>query len=362
MLGCFSKKIVKFGASSVLVLTMFFFDYIYNMKKLLVLLLLFSIQSFATYVAVLETAADGSAKDSVPLLDRQYLTNVLREQAVKELTAEENFTIMTRENINAMLPPGKAIEDCEGSCLAETGRNIAADYICQARVGRFGKSLTLSAELYETAGNKLVTSFNGRGNDVEELLKLIEEKSPAFFRRIKVLSGVSASSTSPLVESSNVKTVDEHAELAEEPSSPVISGEQTHVIPGLTGNLPADSSSVNPGEQAHVPAKAEISLDEPRDDKANVGESIPANVGDEPSKKRGINWVPLSISAVAIAAGTVLAVVGNNKAKDAYDKGGKTVKELEKNKDDAKSGQTLRTIGIGVAIAGAVGVGLSFAF
>ena len=150
-------------------------------RFLFVALLLLSVNSFATFVAVLETAADGNAKDSVSFLDRQYLTNVLREQAVKELPAEQNFTIMTRENINAMLPPGKAIEDCEGSCLAETGRNIAADYVCQARVGRFGKSLTLSAELYETAGSKLVTSFNGRGNDVEELLKLIEEKSPAFF-------------------------------------------------------------------------------------------------------------------------------------------------------------------------------------
>ena len=53
---------------------------------------------------------------------------------------------------------------------AETGKNIAADYICQARVGSFGTSLTLSAELYETAGNKLIASFNGRGQNVEELL------------------------------------------------------------------------------------------------------------------------------------------------------------------------------------------------
>lgn len=365
------------------------------MKKLLVVLLLLSIQSFATYVAVLETAADGSAKDSVSLLDRQYLTNVLREQAVKELTAEEYFTIMTRENINAMLPPGKAIEDCEGSCLAETGRNIAADYICQARVGRFGKSLTLSAELYETAGNKLVTSFNGRGNDVEELLKHIEEKSPAFFRRIKVLSGVSASSTSQSVESNNAKDVepiDEHVELAEKTQSSSTSNVVSDTLSSstsieesssVTQSLGTESgkeiaSSVNPDEQTQVipeeqkhdipvPEQAQdklakISLDEPRSDKANVGESIPANVGDEPSKKSGIHWVPLSIGAVAVAAGTVLAVVGNNKAKDAYDKGGMTVKELEKNKDDAKSGQTLRAVGIGVAIAGAIGIGLSFAF
>lgn len=86
--------------------------------------------AFATHVAVLETGVDGAAKDKVPLSDRQYLTNVLREEAVKQLPATENYTIMTRENIQQMLPPGKAIEECEGSCLVETGKNISADYIC----------------------------------------------------------------------------------------------------------------------------------------------------------------------------------------------------------------------------------------
>ena len=92
-----------------------------------------------------------------------------------------------------------------------------------------------------------------------------------------------------------------------------------------------------------------------------VGESIPANVEDD-SNESSIHWVPLSISAVALVAGTVLAVVGNNQAKTAADKGGNTVSDLKKNRDDAKTGQTLRAIGIGVAIAGAVGIGLSFAF
>jgi len=143
-----------------------------------------------------------------------------------------------------MLPPGKAIEDCEGSCLAETGKNIAADYVCQARVGWFGSKLTLSAELYETAGNKLIASFNGRGANVEELLSLIESKSIEFFRAIKDLSASSV--------------------------------------------IPSEQSQVTSEQSDVIPAKAGISLDEPRDDKAKVGESIPANVNDEPSKKSGI--------------------------------------------------------------------------
>ena len=322
------------------------------MKKLLVFLLLcFPLNALAAYVAVLETMADGDAKDSVSLLDRQYLTNVLREQAVKELPAKQGFTIMTRENINAMLPPGKAIEDCEGSCLAETGKNIAADYVCQARVGRFGSKLTLSAELYETAGNKLIASFNGRGADVEELLSLIESKAIEFFHAIKDLNVVDVANSS---SSTSIEDLS---------ASPV--------IPATSRNLPDKDNEksveesappVVPSEQSDViPAQAGISLDGPRKEK--VGESIPANVNDEPSKKSGIaGKVVLGIGAAATVAGVVLAVVGNNKAKDAADKGFNTQSGYEKNWKDAKKGQTLRGIGIGLAIAGAVGVGVSFVF
>ena len=293
----------------------------------------------AAYVAVLETMADGDAKDSVSLLDRQYLTNVLREQAVKELPAKQGFTIMTRENINAMLPPGKAIEDCEGSCLAETGKNIAADYVCQARVGQFGSKLTLSAELYETAGNKLIASFNGRGANVEELLTLIESKSTEFFHAIKDLNDPVAANPSSVLDTSSTEPALSVAEgIVDQPTSPVIQA-TTDVIP----------------------AKAGISLDEPRDDKTKVGESIPTNVED--SAKKGVRWVPLSISAAATVAGVVLAVVGNNKAKDAAEtKRFANEEEYNDAKDKAKSGQTLRGIGIGIAIAGAVGIGVSFAF
>ena len=310
-----------------------------SMKKMLIFLLLLflSTDAMAAYVAVLETMADGDAKDSVSILDRQYLTNVLREQAVKELPAKQGFTIMTRENINAMLPPGKAIEDCEGSCLAETGKNIAADYVCQARVGRFGSKLTLSAELYETAGNKLIASFNGRGSDVNELLVVIEAKSPEFFHSVKELEmfkrGKAGNSVvkEPVVADSSVAPLPDSAQakifVVETPLAP-----KTEAV----------------GEN-------------------KIGKSVPANVGKdapvkENSAKKGIHWVPLSIGAAAAVTGVVLAVVGNSKAKNASEKKYSTEAEYKKYHDDAKSGQTLRGVGIGIAIAGAVGIGLSFAF
>ena len=154
-----------------------------NFACLIILVFLLAGTSFAKFVAVLETVAD--SKDILTITERQYLTNMLREQAVQQLPAELNFTIMTRENIQMMLPPGKAIEDCEGSCLAETGKNISADYVAQARIGKVGAKLAISAELYETSGNKLVSSFNGLGADVDGIMEVIRAKAPEFFRKAR---------------------------------------------------------------------------------------------------------------------------------------------------------------------------------
>lgn len=137
---------------------------------------------FAKYMAVLETL---SPNDLLTRQERLYLTDILRGQAVRALPAEQNWTIMTRENINVMLPPGKTIEDCEGSCLAETGKNIAADYVAQARISQIGKSLAISAELYETASSKLVASFAGKGETVDDIEKIIKEQAPAFFKKAR---------------------------------------------------------------------------------------------------------------------------------------------------------------------------------
>lgn len=291
------------------------------MKNLLIslLVLLLTTDIFAAYVAVLETGADGNAREMVSLTDRQYLTNVLREEAVTQLPATQNYTIMTRENIMQMLPPGKSVEDCEGSCLVETGKNIAADYVCQARVGVFDGDLTLSAELYETVGNKLIASFNGQGATLKDLLALVREKSAEFFGVVKNIAEEQKSET-PLVN--EPKTSD---------SVRVLANEAYNEVNG------------NAGPQ--------------------VGENIPANVDNASTEnvaaKSGPRWVVLSISAAATVTGAVLAVVGNNKAKDAAERNSD---DLHRDLDDAKKGQMLRGVGIGVAIAGAVGIGLSFAF
>lgn len=307
-------------------------------QKISIVIALCTFSGFAKYVAVLETIANQEAKESVTLSDRQYLTNVLREEAVKILPMEQNYTIMTRENINAMLPPGKSIEECEGSCLVETGRNIAADYVCQAQLGSFGGSLTLTVELYETAGNKLVATFNGRGADVNELLEIIKEKTPAFFLRIRDLT-----SNGSMQEKTNDKeystTNDGNAEtgtLLDENTAFVNEQDLNQPYPTTNDNL--DTKETN-----------------------FVEESFPTNMENN-SSTNNIHWIPLSISAVATVTGVILAVVGNNKAKNAAEKVGKSLEDFDKKTNDANLGQTIRGIGIGFAIAGVVGVGISFAF
>ena len=205
-------------------------------------------------------------------------------------------------------------------------------------MGRFGNSLTLSAELYETAGNKLIASFNGRGSDVNELLVVIEAKSPEFFHSVKELEMFKRGKAETSVAKETVAIAD------------------SNVAPSQ-GSMPVQSPVV---ESPLVPKTETVGENK-------IGESIPANVGpqapiNDTSAKKGIHWVPLSISAVATVTGVVLAVVGNNKAKNAADKGAMSEDGFQKNIDDAKSGQTLRGVGIGLSIAGAVGIGLSLAF
>ncbi|MFA6342064.1 MAG: hypothetical protein WCX75_04320 [Fibrobacteraceae bacterium] len=160
------------------------------MKFLCVLIVWIVSVSWAagTHVAVLETVSE--TKDLLTISELHHITDKLRAQAVTALPAERDFTIMTRENIQAMLPPGKAMEECLGSCLVETGKNIAADYVAQGRVGKFGKRLTLTVELYETRGAKLVGSLSVENSDADGLLVSIDEKVPFLFGKLRGTSWV----------------------------------------------------------------------------------------------------------------------------------------------------------------------------
>lgn len=133
------------------------------------------------YVAVLETVSHGVIKQNENL----YLTDVLREVARRVLPTKANYLIMTRENILAMLPPDKSIEECEGGCIVETGRNISADYVAQARINTYGSKITIGVELYHTATGNLISSFNAKSDNIDDLELKIREKAPSLFNEVK---------------------------------------------------------------------------------------------------------------------------------------------------------------------------------
>lgn len=284
------------------------------------LLLVCASGAFATHVAVLETGVDPAVKKKVTLSDRQYLTNVLREEAVKQLPAEDGYTIMTRENISAMLPPGKAIEDCEGTCLAETGRNISADFVCQARVSSFGSKLALSAEIYETAGNKLVASFNGRGKNVEALLKVIKENAPDFFGKVK--SNRDAGSGG----------IDE--------------------VGSLDPDANEDADKVKVARAKDVQFGDDDDDDMPRSNKP---------INDVPAVKNTqnrvwIRWGLIGGGSVLLTTGIVLATMGSTDTTTEYD-----YKTFEEKTVDNGNGTKLG-IGIALSIIGAAGIVVGFCF
>jgi len=284
-----------------------------HVQHILFFLLLCVSSAIATHVAVLETVADPSVKKKVSFPDRQYLTNVLREEAVKELPASQNYTIMTRENIREMLPPGKAIEDCEGSCLVETGRNIAADYVCQARVSSFGSKLAISAEIYETSGNKLVASFNGHGANVEELLKVVKNSAAEFFGKVKG-------------EQQTPNSMERRAGAG-----------------GIGDSRSLDNTSAEYDDENSRFRNVDLKNLQVEKNTEEVKRSNKP-IGEVPAVKntRALAWLHfgfLGVGGVLLSVGTVLAadVVGDG-------------------------GSAKRGVGIALAIIGAVGMGVSFAF
>lgn len=132
-----------------------------------------------------------------------------------------------------------------------------------------------------------------------------------------------------------------------------------HEVVRKTHRLQHTPENVVVAEDA-IRAKSQAAYDE-LDGKssANVGESVPANVEkDEKIPQRIVRVV----GTVMVVTGGVLAIVGNNQAKNAREKSSDSEEGFQKRIDDAKSGQRIRAVGIGLAIAGAVGIGVGFAF
>jgi len=162
------------------------------MNKLLFILLLLAITAYAQQerVAIINTIDD---RDSISVSELTYLTDKLRETAVKILPAER-FGVMTTESIVAFLgSQERLVKVCnESSCLAELGRQVSADYVAQGRIGRFGNDLTIRVELYNVNSGVLMDSFTGDSKNIYGLRDIINENAADLFKKISSKSNVSS--------------------------------------------------------------------------------------------------------------------------------------------------------------------------
>jgi len=139
-------------------------------------------------IAIINTMDDG---DSIGVHELVYLTDRLREIATNNLP-KSRYSVMTMESIVAFLgSQERAEKECrEASCLAELGRKVSADYVAQARIGRFDNSLTIKTELYSSKNGNLIGSFTSRSKDIYGLLAIIDENAPILFRKLPGIGGI----------------------------------------------------------------------------------------------------------------------------------------------------------------------------
>jgi formylglycine-generating enzyme required for sulfatase activity len=114
-------------------------------------------------VAVLEIVN----KANLPRAEVSYLTNLIRQAASR--LPHRRYEVITRENVRALLPPGKKLEDCIGSCAVKTARELGAHWLLTGEALRFGRGLRVSLNLHHASSGVLRGSDVVKGEAVEHL-------------------------------------------------------------------------------------------------------------------------------------------------------------------------------------------------
>jgi hypothetical protein len=150
-------------------------------------------------IAIMGTEDDG--EPSIELLALSHLTAKFREVA-SDILPKASYGIMTQQSIVDRLgSEEQAAKMCrEATCLADLGRKVSADYIAQARIGRFGGNLTIKVELYEVRSGNLIASFTSDSKDAQGLLAVLEAKAPDLFKK---MPGVSVEPALPVAKSAS---------------------------------------------------------------------------------------------------------------------------------------------------------------
>ena len=106
-------------------------------------------------------------KASLDKSDLEYLSELMRESVTKLPT--KRYSVMTKDNIKVMLPPDQSLQDCQGSCVIDTGRRLGSHWLIHSEIYRFGKSLRVIAKLHHTASGEVKASKALKVETIDQL-------------------------------------------------------------------------------------------------------------------------------------------------------------------------------------------------
>lgn len=115
-------------------------------------------------------------------------------------------------------------------------------------------------------------------------------------------------------------------------------------------------------------AELERALSDEQESEADPAKQTSASNAAASAKKDSVegrfrvHWIPLAIAGAVAVGGGVMVAVFNSKAKSERDKEPINPDEYNEHLDKIESAQTMRNVGIGLAIGGAVGAAVTFLF
>jgi sulfatase modifying factor 1 len=131
-----------------------------------------------------------------------YLSDLVRGVARRVLPAER-YLLMTRENIQEMLPQGRTLADCVGECAVETGRKLGVDYVVTGEVTSFGGQIRVTVNLHGMKTGNLIDQVRAGAPNVLGVEKDLEEQARALLLKLRVPASSDAAAPDPGVARGN---------------------------------------------------------------------------------------------------------------------------------------------------------------
>jgi hypothetical protein len=153
-------------------------------KSLLFLIFIFILSPLSSLSAAPQKIAILPIKNmqTQSITELSFLTDLIRSTASRLPT--ESYSIITQENVIALLPEGKTLEDCvsQSTCEVTMGRELGADYIITSEITSYGDEYRISMRLHQTKTAQLMAT------GIIPAKKITDFEKPLQAQTLKLLS------------------------------------------------------------------------------------------------------------------------------------------------------------------------------